>query len=438
MYKYYLKLFFRIRDSKMELVKLILFIVYLFLNKVIYGFISPMIINRYGILNFEYILKLISFVLMIGISISCFRKINKFCLKEVESLELLGVNKIVIILLLFSKMSGIYYIGISIFYFIANYFKIDKVKIFINTGFMICIIVLIILLVLKFYFKVLNFLLGGGLIFFILIVIYSVNFTYYNIYDMVMSRKFNLFYKKIFLELNFALVFAACFLLIYILNTKNKILKPKFEFKHSKLNNGLYDLLHNKALFKSNKKDYFIMYRNNEFKTWKLVTTIFILIGLYLSDNILLKFIILLFVAIINIFYLLDLYNMELDNQTLYKMCGYSFDNYIKDKVISGTCLVGDHIFLSILLCSVIDLNNLLLSIPILITIVLTVLFFTIAIYSFFPKPQKQILSLYIIVIMMLPIINVIWIISRFKILKRIWKREIGEGEVNKCWKLKI
>lgn len=438
MYKYYLKLFFRIRDSKMELVKLILFIVYLFLNKVIYGFISPMIINRYGILNFEYILKLISFVLMIGISISCFRKINKFCLKEVESLELLGVNKIVIILLLFSKMSGIYYIGISIFYFIANYFKIDKVKIFINTGFMICIIVLIILLVLKFYFKVLNFLLGGGLIFFILIVIYSVNFTYYNIYDMVMSRKFNLFYKKIFLELNFALVFAACFLLIYILNTKNKILKPKFEFKHSKLNNGLYDLLHNKALFKSNKKDYFIMYRNNEFKTWKLVTTIFILIGLYLSDNILLKFIILLFVAIINIFYLLDLYNMELDNQTLYKMCGYSFDNYIKDKVISGTCLVGDHIFLSILLCSVIDLNNLLLSIPILITIVLTVLFFTIAIYSFFPKPQKQILSLYIIVIMMLPIINVIWIISRFKILKSIWKREIGEGEVNKCWKLKI
>lgn len=438
MYKYYLKLFFRIRDSKMELVKLILFIVYLFLNKVIYGFISPMIINRYGILNFEYILKLISFVLMIGISISCFRKINKFCLKEVESLELLGVNKIVIILLLFSKMSGIYYIGISIFYFIANYFKIDKVKIFINTGFMICIIVLIILLVLKFYFEVLNFLLGGGLIFFILIVIYSVNFTYYNIYDMVMSRKFNLFYKKIFLELNFALVFAACFLLIYILNTKNKILKPKFEFKHSKLNNGLYDLLHNKALFKSNKKDYFIMYRNNEFKTWKLVTTIFILIGLYLSDNILLKFIILLFVAIINIFYLLDLYNMELDNQTLYKMCGYSFDNYIKDKVISGTCLVGDHIFLSILLCSVIDLNNLLLSIPILITIVLTVLFFTIAIYSFFPKPQKQILSLYIIVIMMLPIINVIWIISRFKILKRIWKREIGEGEVNKCWKLKI
>lgn len=438
MYKYYLKLFFRIRDSKMELVKLILFIVYLFLNKVIYGFISPMIINRYGILNFEYILKLISFVLMIGISISCFRKINKFCLKEVESLELLGVNKIVIILLLFSKMSGIYYIGISIFYFIANYFKIDKVKIFINTGFMICIIVLIILLVLKFYFKVLNFLLGGGLIFFILIVIYSVNFTYYNFYDMVMSRKFNLFYKKIFLELNFALVFAACFLLIYILNTKNKILKPKFEFKHSKLNNGLYDLLHNKALFKSNKKDYFIMYRNNEFKTWKLVTTIFILIGLYLSDNILLKFIILLFVAIINIFYLLDLYNMELDNQTLYKMCGYSFDNYIKDKLISGTCLVGDHIFLSILLCSVIDLNNLLLSIPILITIVLTVLFFTIAIYSFFPKPQKQILSLYIIVIMMLPIINVIWIISRFKILKRIWKREIGEGEVNKCWKLKI
>lgn len=435
MYKYYLKLFLRTSDRIVELVKFILFIVYLFLNKVIYGFVSPIIINRYGVLNFEYILKLMSLVIMVAITISCFRKIKIFSYKEVESLELLGVNKIVIILLLLSKTIGIYYIGISIFYFIGNYFNIDKVIIFINTGFMICIIILFIMLVLKFYNKVLKILLGGGLIFLIAVVSYSVNITYYNIYDIIMSRKFDFFYKKIYLELNFSLIVAVIILLLYILNTNNNILIPNFDFKYQKLNNRLYDLLHNKELFKSNKKDFFIMYRNNEFKTWKLITTIFLLISLYLLDNILLKFTILLLVAIINIFYLLDLYNMEINNQTLYKMCGYSFDNYIKDKVISGTCLVGDHIFLSILLCSVMDLNNLRLSIPIFIIIVLAVLFFTIAVYSFFPKSQKQLLSLCIIIIMLLPIINVVWIISRFKVLKSIWKREMGEGEANKCWK---
>ena len=157
------------------------------------------------------------------------------------------------------------------------------------------------------------------------------------------------------------------------------------------------------------------MYRNTDFVLWKFFSSILLIFIYYITSNYLILLSFSYMICLITSFYFNDMYNFERKLLPLYFMSNYAYKKVIRNFFVMGVYILGDNIFLILLIRIFFNLAFL----PILPIVILSIIFISFYVNSslFVKYPQKQYnFNIFkILLVMHIPILNVFVLVRNLK-----------------------
>lgn len=357
--------------------------------------------------------------------------LSMFINKNGESLLLLGVTDKEILGLFFLQqielLLGIVYIGIFFSFYFQNNTGINVLA----NVFNVCLYIL---------FVIVGYFAGRcrfvRILFCMCMLIFSIFFAlekvnYESAYKLVMSKLFyntfvSFIYESIFLKV---LMLFLLFLITKCVLNSQGVLVESYD-TGGKRHNFIGDLLHRMGKYSSFRKNYFWIYRNKQFILWKICSAIFFIVFCgQIDNNIEAMFLAGYLIGLINISYLVDIYHYECRQVVIYHMSDYTFFTLIKSHVKSGVAIIGDNIFLILLINFIWNKNSFVVFLALYMLFVFMNIFINAGLYRKYPMKVYQMDFIVLLIEMHIPVLNVMILHHNYCLGKEKWRKIENEGK---------
>lgn len=424
------KIYASLADWKIEILKGIIFAVLLLYNNSIYDFLNSILQGKYNDTDAVYIMKLATMIILFATLIYGVINIWKYINKNGESLLLLGVpNREVFFLYCIQRYEVLFLVFFLIFFW-REYYQIGLLKAVLAAIINGCILLslTIVSCFVKRYKIVQVIICSCMVVFSILFALGEVN--YENAYKLIMSEKFDLGFLNIIYE---ALLLKMLLLFLFLVTIRHLIkcqgiIDESDNRKGCYRNNFMGDLLHKMGKHSSFRFQYLWLYRDKEFLMWKICSTVFFIVCCEQSETIIVKIIVGYVIGLISASYFANIYHFERKQVLVYYMSEYTFWDLIKDHVKSGIIIIGDNIFIVLLLNSIQNIEALAVVLLLFLIFFVMVMFLSTVLYAKYPRKIYQLDFIFLMTIMHFPILNLGVLVVSYVRGKENWsKMEYGE-----------
>lgn len=422
------ELFLLLINKKHEFIKLIFFFLLSILYFPLYNLFRYLLYSTFSETNAAYLIRIFLIVASSLLIIYTFFKFKSFFKKNTESLILLGTSASYCLIIFLSTNYEILffqtYIGTLLCQIHGMSFQSCLAVNILNSIFVYSIGIFLALKsnskLLKIFLIIFACILG--------VQFGTGNITYKNIYKFVMSENL----KRLLFSNNYFLL-SIKFLVIVFLSPIIVCLYKKTDVDSLSNISAFFKLniisdIHHKL------NPYFIcethnlrIYRNTDFVMWKIFSSILLIFIYCITSNYLILLSFSYMICLITAFYFKDIYNFERKLLPLYFMSNYAYKKIICNFFVTGVYILGDNIFLILLIRIFFNLAFL----PILPIVILFILFISFYVNSslFVKYPQKQnnFNIFKILLIMHLPILNVFVLLRNLKQGKNNWENLVYE-----------
>lgn len=108
-------------------------------------------------------------------------------------------------------------------------------------------------------------------------------------------------------------------------------------------------------------KNYIWMYRNKDFVLWKIFSAIIFIVFCCTESGSSILFLLAYGICLISSLYFKDIYNFETTLLLPYYMSNYAYTSLFRDQILSGFFLLGDNIFLIVLIDCIFHPQNIII-----------------------------------------------------------------------------
>lgn len=379
--------------------------------------------------NIEYMLRIVTIVGICSLIVYGITILTMFLKKNAESLLLLGMSDSKILRLFFIRHYELFFIMIYIGTMSEKYYGINIFCNVLANGLNACILGLLIVIG---CFAVRISYIRKLLYVFIIIVTALFGFgkiNYENAYKLVMSE----WVRKLFCSGSLYDILLQLPLLLLFFLLARKMLEWRgivieTNQRRSYKNNLLGDFLHKMGKYSSFRKNYFWIYRDADFTLWKMIATVFFAVFARMDVGVMEMVLCGYVISLITASYFLDIYRFESKQLVIYYMSDYPYSDMLKTQVQSGMAVMGDSIFMVLLIYSFRNIKCIPAMLIMYVLLLVTTLFLQTALYAKYPKRLYLVDYVVILIKMHIPLWNIwAWYKDYTKGKKR-WS-ELGYGK---------
>ena len=422
------ELFLLLINRKRESIKLVFFFLLSILYLPIYNLFRYLLYSTFSEANAAYLNRIFFIVVLSLLILYTFFKFKSFFKKNTESLILLGTSaSYCLIIFLITNYEVLFlqtYIGSLLCQIHGMSFQSCLV---VNTINSILVYIIGVFLALKSNSKLLK----------IFVIIFACilgvqfgtgNITYKNIYKFIMSENI----RQLLFSDNYSLLSIKFLITIFLSSIMVCLYKKTDVDSLSNIStfftlNIIGDISHKLSPYSIYGKHNLRMYRNTDFVMWKFFSSILLIFIYYITSNYLILLSFSYMICLITSFYFKDMYNFERKLLPLYFMSNYAYKKVIRNFFVMGVYILGDNIFLILLIRIFFNLAFL----PILPIVILSIIFISFYVNSslFVKYPQKQYnFNIFkILLVMHIPILNVFVLVRNLKQGKNNWENLVYE-----------
>lgn len=422
------ELFLLLINRKRESIKLVFFFLLSILYLPIYNLFRYLLYSTFSEANAAYLNRIFFIVVLSLLILYTFFKFKSFFKKNTESLILLGTSaSYCLIIFLITNYEVLFlqtYIGSLLCQIHGMSFQSCLV---VNTINSILVYIIGVFLALKSNSKLLK----------IFVIIFACilgvqfgtgNITYKNIYKFIMSENI----RQLLFSDNYFLLSIKFLITIFLSSIMVCLYKKTDVDSLSNIStfftlNIIGDISHKLSPYSIYGKHNLRMYRNTDFVMWKFFSSILLIFIYYITSNYLILLSFSYMICLITSFYFKDMYNFERNLLPLYFMSNYAYKKVIRNFFVMGVYILGDNIFLILLIRIFFNFAFL----PILPIVILSIIFISFYVNSslFVKYPQKQYnFNIFkILLVMHIPILNVFVLVRNLKQGKNNWENLVYE-----------
>jgi hypothetical protein len=439
------KIYFALIDKRLETAKWVLYGLLILCYPWIVRISEAMTGQRFGSSDQIYICRIsFLFLLCAMAALACYQWVS-FLKKYWESLTLLGISGLKSFLLFLSVNTEILFLQIyggTVLFQMQGIGLSYALSVQVVYGIFVCGMGM--LLGLKAHGKILTFLSAGGIgVTAIFLRLGCIN--YHAVYGWVMGEGIGegLFSENssvaiLLLILSLSIVWIGVYLYksadMSVIAGSFRLFpkghKPHFNrFPHkkgracsAKYNQGAH---HNRSPFGMGGHGparYLWMYRNREFLFWKLCSMVFFALTCCLGDSSFGVFFAAYGICLITAFYFKDIYSLEQKKFLIYFMSDYPYGKFFLDLVKEGIYLLGDNLFLVLILVRLRNLADCITFLLLGAAVLSISIFVNAGLFAKYPKRQHQLRVFMVLINLHLPIGNLIFLYQWIRQGKRNWE----------------
>ena len=387
------KLYFALVNKKAELAGGVLYSLLILSYPWIFKALEAMIGYRFGSSNQIYICRISFLFLLCGLLALARYQAVSFLKKNWESLMLLGVSGLEGFLLFLSANTKLFFLQI---YCGTMLFQMQGIRLgfalSVQAVYGICVCAAGMLLGLKAHGKILTFLSAAAIG--CITVFFGIGHINYQVmYKWVMGESAG---KRLFSEN--PCVTAVLLILALSLVWLAACLYESADMPRIAGSWGLFftgrKAEPDKSFFRVGRfrlSRYFWMYRSREFFLWKLCSMLFLALVCCLGDSSFAVFLTAYGICLLTAFYFKDIYNLERKKLLIYFMSDYPYRKFFPDVVKEGTCLLGDQIFLILVLFRLRNFTDCITFLFVTAAVLSIAIFVNASLFAKYPRRQYQI-----------------------------------------------
>ena len=387
------KIYLVLINKKAEMAKCVLYGMVILSYPWIFQSLEAMIGHRFDNLNQIYICKIsFLFLLCALLALARYQSVS-FLKKNWESLMLLGVSGIKSFLLFLSANTELLFLQI---YCGTMLFQMQEIRfgfaVLVQAVYGIFVCAAGMLLAVKAHGKILTFL-SVGVIGCIVVFFGTGHINYYVVYEWMMGEGVSrgLFSENPCVSVAFLILsLSLAWLAVCLYESADmSVIAGSWGFLFTRRKAEPKKSFFRKSKFRPSR--YYWMYRDREFFLWKLCSMMFFILVCCLENSSLAVFFTAYGICLITAFYFKDIYNLEQKKFLIYFMSDYPYRKFFSDVVKEGIYLLGDHIFLTLILFRLRSFADCITFLLLAIAVLSITIFVNASLFAKYPRRQYQI-----------------------------------------------
>lgn len=403
--------------------KSIFFLILLILYPIIYGTGNRFLSGRYNYSNMLYINRLLFFVLICILLVYVRLVFHKFIREDWECLVLFGLDFPQRFILFSLTHYEIFFLQIYFGTMIAQAQGISIVhSVFANVFTALLIELFGIWISLHTHSKLLTsftFTMIGLLG----ILVGTKKLSFKMVYTIVMSESITGFlFPQSMISISIRIIISICLLLYFSHRYQSICLDKIIARNHANRMHIMGELNHwlNGHLVYG--KNYIWMYRNKDFILWKIFSAIIFIVFCYTESGSIILFLLAYGICLISSLYFKDIYNFETTLLLPYYMSNYAYTSLFRDQILSGFFLLGDNIFLIVLIDCIFHPQNIIILPVLALTLLFVASFISSHLFKKFPAKQYYLSVCVALIQLHLPVLNLYFLYKNIDKGKRNWE----------------